>query len=70
MWEGSWKRGSGLCQAPGQKEMHAGKLVSLEGEKGHAESPRLGSCQGKSIKTRVSERQGFSVQYSRAPPHR
>lgn len=70
MWEGSWKGGSGLCQAPGQKEMRARKLVSLEGEKGHAESPRLGSCQGKSIKIRVSERQGFSVQYGRAPPHR
>lgn len=42
VWEGGWKGGSGLCQAPGQKEMHAGKLVPLEGEKGHAESPAQG----------------------------
>lgn len=42
VWEGGWKGGSGSYQAPRKKEMHAGKLVSLEGEKGYSESPAYG----------------------------
>lgn len=34
VWEEGWKGGSGSYRAPRQKEMHAGKLASLEGGKG------------------------------------